>query len=194
MLEAAGSKWNFLPFRPGLVGGHCIGVDPYYLTHKAEELGYHPQVILSGRRINDNMARYFAQNIIQKMLQNGIDVSRSTVGVMGVTFKDNCPDIRNSKVFDLIDELKSWGANVKVMDPWADPAEVQEIHGIDLVNFDNGVSLDSLIVAVAHEQFALKELNILRAYCNTLKPILGDVKSIYNKHEAEQVGFTVFRL
>jgi UDP-N-acetyl-D-galactosamine dehydrogenase len=109
VLEAAGSKWNFLPFRPGLVGGHCIGVDPYYLTHKAEEVGYHPQVILAGRRINDNMARYVARNTIKKMLQNGIDVPRAKVGVLGVTFKENCPDIRNSKVADLIKEFEAWG-------------------------------------------------------------------------------------
>lgn len=109
VLEAAGSKWNFLPFRPGMVGGHCIGVDPYYLTHKAEQVGYHPQVILAGRRINDNMARYAARNVIRLMLKNGIDVARSTVGVMGITFKENCPDIRNSKIADLIKELENWG-------------------------------------------------------------------------------------
>lgn len=109
VLEAAGSKWNFLPFRPGMVGGHCIGVDPYYLTHKAEEVGYHPQVILAGRRINDDMARYAAQSVIRLMLKNGIDVARSTVGVQGITFKENCPDIRNSKVADLVQELQSWG-------------------------------------------------------------------------------------
>ena len=109
VLEAAGSKWNFLPFRPGLVGGHCIGVDPYYLTHKAEEVGYHPQVILAGRKINDGMAQYTVQKVIQKMLVNGIDVTKSTVGVLGITFKENCPDIRNSKVIDVVAELENWG-------------------------------------------------------------------------------------
>ncbi|MBU3737564.1 MAG: nucleotide sugar dehydrogenase, partial [Rhodoferax sp.] len=132
VLEAAGSKWNFLPFRPGMVGGHCIGVDPYYLTHKAEELGYHPQVILAGRRINDNMARYAARNIIKRMLQNGVDVARSTVGVLGITFKENCPDIRNSKVVDLVRELQQWGCRVVVSDPWADAREVRHEYGIDL--------------------------------------------------------------
>jgi len=117
VLEAAGSKWNFLPFRPGFVGGHCIGVDPYYLTHKAEEVGYNPQVILAGRRINDNMSRYAARNLIKRMLVNGIDVARSTVGVLGVTFKENCPDIRNSKVIDLIHELQAWGITVVIADP-----------------------------------------------------------------------------
>ena len=132
VLEAAGSKWNFMPFRPGMVGGHCIGVDPYYLTHKAEELGYHPQVILAGRRINDNMARYAARGVIRRMLQNGIDVARSTVGVMGITFKENCPDIRNSKVADLVKELQSWNVKVVVSDPWADAQEVRHEYGIDM--------------------------------------------------------------
>ena len=132
VLEAAGSKWNFLPFRPGMVGGHCIGVDPYYLTHKAEEVGYHPQVILAGRRINDNMARYAARNVIRMMLKNGIDVARSIVGVLGITFKENCPDIRNSKVADLVRELEAWGINVVVADPWADAEEVDHEYGIKL--------------------------------------------------------------
>ena len=121
VLEAAGSKWNFLPFRPGLVGGHCIGVDPYYLTHKAEQVGYHPQVILAGRQINDGMARYLVKKVVQKMLVNGIDVARSTVGVLGVTFKENCPDVRNSKIVDVVSDLRAWGVNVVVVDPWAVP-------------------------------------------------------------------------
>ena len=132
VLEAAGSKWNFLPFRPGLVGGHCIGVDPYYLTHKAEQVGYNPQVILAGRRINDNMAQYMVKKVVQRMLKNGIDVTKSTVGVMGITFKENCPDIRNSKVIDIIAELKNWNIKVVVVDPWADPAEVEAVHGLSL--------------------------------------------------------------
>jgi UDP-N-acetyl-D-galactosamine dehydrogenase len=126
VLEAAGTKWNFLPFRPGMVGGHCIGVDPYYLTFKAEEVGYHPQIIASGRRMNDNMSRYAARNIIKLMLKNKIDVSKSTVGIMGITFKENCPDIRNSKVVDLIKELNNWGVQTIVFDPWADKNEVSE--------------------------------------------------------------------
>lgn len=194
VLEAAGSKWNFLPFRPGLVGGHCIGIDPYYLTHKAEQLGYHPEVILAGRRMNDSMARYVSQNIIRRMLQNGIDVTRSTVGIMGVTFKDNCPDVRNSKVFDLIDELKLWGANVLLMDPWADPVETKKISGIELIDFDDCASLDSLVVAVGHQQFAQKPIETLRRYCGSRNPVLADIKSLYNKREAERAGFTVFRL
>lgn len=193
VLEAAGSKWNFLPFRPGMVGGHCIGVDPYYLTHKAEELGYHPQVILAGRRINDNMARYAARNIIKSMLQNGMDVSRSTIGVLGITFKENCPDIRNSKVVDLIKELEAWGAKVVVADPWADSAEVSREYGIELSTIDLMKQVDSLVVAVGHQQFRDQGLQQLRQMCKSIQPVLGDLKSLYNRHDAASVGFTVFR-
>ncbi|MDC4980539.1 Vi polysaccharide biosynthesis UDP-N-acetylglucosamine C-6 dehydrogenase TviB [Acinetobacter baumannii] len=194
VLEAAGSKWNFLPFRPGLVGGHCIGVDPYYLTHKAEEVGYHPQVILAGRRINDNMARYVARNTIKLMLQNGIDVPRSKVGVLGVTFKENCPDIRNSKVADLIKELEFWGAQVVVADPWADAEEVKHEYGIELgtVNAQNPV--DSLIVAVGHSEFRSLSASDLRSYVKAEKPVLADVKSLFDRTQMSDVGFTVFRL
>ena len=193
VLEAAGSKWNFLPFRPGMVGGHCIGVDPYYLTHKAEELGYHPQVILAGRRINDNMARYAARNIVKRMLQNGMDVPRSTVGVLGITFKENCPDIRNSKVADLVKELQAWGAKVVVADPWADPAEVKHEYGIELGTIDAAHQVDSLVVAVGHEQFRHQTPQQLRQLCKTSQPVLGDIKSLYNRHDAAAAGFTVFR-
>ncbi|AOM86359.1 MULTISPECIES: Vi polysaccharide biosynthesis UDP-N-acetylglucosamine C-6 dehydrogenase TviB [Acinetobacter] len=194
VLEAAGSKWNFLPFRPGLVGGHCIGVDPYYLTHKAEEVGYHPQVILAGRRINDNMARYVARNTIKLMLQNGIDVPRAKVGVLGVTFKENCPDIRNSKVADLIKELEFWGAQVVVADPWADAEEVKHEYGIELgtVNAQNPV--DSLIVAVGHSEFRSLSASELRSYVKAEKPVLADVKSLFERTQMSDVGFTVFRL
>ena len=193
VLEAAGSKWNFLPFRPGMVGGHCIGVDPYYLTHKAEELGYHPQVILAGRRINDNMARYAARNVIKLMLRNGIDVARSTVGVQGVTFKENCPDIRNSKVADLVLELESWGVNVVVEDPWADREEVMHEYGIQLGQIDADHPVDSLIVAVGHHEFRKENVLELKALCRGEKPVLGDLKSLYDRHAAAAIGFTVFR-
>ena len=193
VLEAAGSKWNFLPFRPGMVGGHCIGVDPYYLTHKAEELGYHPQVILAGRRINDNMARYAARNVVKRMLQNGVDVARSTVGVMGITFKENCPDIRNSKVADLVKELQQWGARVVVADPWADAQEVQHEYGIELGAIDATNLVDALVVAVGHHEYRDMPLAQLRALCRSDKPVLADIKSLYNRHEAESAGFTVFR-
>ena len=142
VLEAAGSKWNFLPFRPGMVGGHCIGVDPFYLAHKAEEVGHVPQIILAGRRVNDQMATYAAQSIIKKMVTNGLDVSNSRIGILGITFKENCPDIRNSKVVDLITELKSWSAKVYVSDPLADKAEVKLKYDITLEKFDNLPKLD----------------------------------------------------
>lgn len=193
VLEAAGSKWNFLPFRPGMVGGHCIGVDPYYLTHKAEEVGYHPQVILAGRRINDDMARYAARNVIKLMLQNGIDVARSTVGVMGITFKENCPDIRNSKVADLVKELEAWGASVVVADPWADASEVQDEYGIVLGAVDAQHPVDSLVVAVGHKEFRGLQIQDLKAMVRQPKPVLADIKALYDRHEAAAACFTVFR-
>jgi UDP-N-acetyl-D-glucosamine/UDP-N-acetyl-D-galactosamine dehydrogenase len=194
VLEAAGSKWNFLPFRPGMVGGHCIGVDPYYLTHKAEELGYHPQVILAGRRINDNMARYAARNLIKRMVQNGIDVARSKVGVMGITFKENCPDIRNSKVADLVKELQEWGVTVVVSDPWADAAEVQKEYDIELGDINAQNPVDSLVIAVGHKEFRALTPNNLKSYCtNAHRPVAADLKTLYDRHALAQVGFTVFR-
>ncbi|MGC4028218.1 MAG: nucleotide sugar dehydrogenase [Steroidobacteraceae bacterium] len=193
VLEAAGSKWNFLPFRPGMVGGHCIGVDPYYLTHKAEEIGYHPQVILAGRRINDNMARYAARNVIRLMLKNGIDVARSTVGVMGITFKENCPDIRNSKVADLVKELENWGASVVVADPWANSEEVDHEYGIRLGSIDESNKVDALVVAVGHSEFRAMTPRQLRKFCSTEKPVLADIKALYSRHDAADAGFTVFR-
>jgi UDP-N-acetyl-D-galactosamine dehydrogenase len=194
VLEAAGSKWNFLPFRPGMVGGHCIGVDPYYLTHKAEELGYHPQVILAGRRINDNMARYAARSVIKRMLNTGVDVARSTVGIMGITFKENCPDIRNSKVVDLVTELQKWSVEVIVEDPWADPEEVWQEYGLRTGRIGDDKCVDALVVAVGHKEFRETRLADLRARCRSERPVLADLKSLYNRHEAEAAGFTVFKL
>lgn len=194
VLEAAGSKWNFLPFRPGMVGGHCIGVDPYYLTHKAEEVGYHPQVILAGRRINDNMARYAARNVIKRMLNNGINVAQSSVGVMGITFKENCPDIRNSKVADLVHELAAWNVNVVIVDPWADSEEVAHEYGFQLGSISPDNPVDSLIVAVGHQEFRELSGDALRSYCKPYhQPVIGDIKSIYSRQELEVAGFTVFR-
>lgn len=195
VLEAAGSKWNFLPFRPGMVGGHCIGVDPYYLTHKAEEIGYHPQVILAGRRINDDMAKYAARSVIKRMVNSGIDVARSTIGVMGVTFKENCPDIRNSKIIDLILELKEWNANVVTVDPWVDPAVLMSDYGLEIGKIDQDNRVDTLIIAVGHAQYRDLTLEVLRSYCNWNKqPILADLKGLYSKDDAIDMGFNVFRL
>lgn len=194
VLEAAGSKWNFLPFRPGMVGGHCIGVDPYYLTHKAEEVGYYPQVILAGRRTNDEVAKYAARNIIRLMIQNGVDVSRSVVGVRGITFKENCPDIRNSKVVDLVQELESWGVRVVVEDPWADPEEVFLEYGIRLGRIDKDNPVNALVLAVAHHQFKQESIADLRALCVGERPVLGDLKALFDRYEAAVAGFAVFRL
>lgn len=193
VLEAAGSKWNFLPFRPGMVGGHCIGVDPYYLTHKAEEVGYHPQVILAGRRINDNMARYAARNVIRLMLQKGVDVARSRVGVLGITFKENCPDIRNSKVSDLVTELQNWGVEVVVSDCWADPAEVHHEYGVKLAQITQSDPVDALVVAVGHNEYRDLPPQELKKLCRTDQPVLADLKALYSREAAAEAGFTVFR-
>jgi len=193
VLEAAGTKWNFLPFRPGMVGGHCIGVDPYYLTHKAEEVGYHPQIIASGRRMNDNMARYAARNVIKLMLKNGIDVARSKVGVMGVTFKENCPDIRNSKVVDLINEFKAWGVDVLVTDPYADANEVFDEYGLTLSSLEELSGVDSLVVAVGHKSYREMQLPELKKMIKSDKPVLADLKALYDRHAAVNMGLTVFR-
>tara|TARA_R110001599_G_scaffold68408_10_gene192733 strand:- start:414 stop:1694 length:1281 start_codon:yes stop_codon:yes gene_type:complete len=194
VLEAAGTKWNFLPFRPGLVGGHCIGVDPYYLTHKAEQVGYHPQVILAGRRINDNMARYVARNVIRLMLANGQDVPRCRIGVLGVTFKENCPDIRNSKVVDLIRELEEWGANVVVADPWADTAELNHEYGLSLGVVSVEEPVDALIVAVGHNEYRSLSPTELKALTRSEVPVFADVKSLFDRHALVDAGFTLFRL
>jgi len=194
VLEAAGTKWNFLPFRPGMVGGHCIGVDPYYLTHKAEQVGYHPQVISAGRRINDNMARYVARNTIKLMLKNGIDIPRATIGVLGITFKENCPDIRNSKVVDMLREFDAWGARVIVVDPWADAAEVKHEYDVVLGQVSSESPVDSIVVAVGHNEFRGLPLSTVRSYVQGEKPVLVDVKSLFDRDEAVDLGFTVFRL
>lgn len=194
VLEAAGSKWNFLPFRPGLVGGHCIGVDPYYLTHKAEQVGYHPQVILAGRKINDGMAQYTVKKVIQKMLINGIDVTKCTVGVLGITFKENCPDVRNSKIVDVVCELRNWGVNVVVADPWADPLKLDQNYGITLGKIDSDHQVDSLIVAVGHNEFRNLDPEVLRSFCKGSEPVLADIKSLYNRNALDEQGFSVFRL
>jgi UDP-N-acetyl-D-galactosamine dehydrogenase len=194
VLAAAGSKWNFLPFRPGLVGGHCIGVDPYYLTYKAEQVGYIPQVILAGRRINDNMGRYVARNTIKLMLKNGVDVPRARIGVLGITFKENVPDTRNSKVADLVHELRDHGAEVVVVDPHADARELQHDHGLTLGEVSPAAPVDALVVAVAHREFRALNPADLRALVRGPRPVLADVKSLYDPAALQAAGFTVFRL
>ncbi|SKA89546.1 UDP-N-acetyl-D-galactosamine dehydrogenase [Thiothrix eikelboomii] len=195
VLEAAGTKWNFLPFRPGLVGGHCIGVDPYYLTDKAEKLGYIPQVILAGRRINDNMGRYVARTTVKKMIQNGVNPNGARVGVMGVTFKENCPDIRNSKVIDIIRELEDFGVVTVVTDPWANAEEVAaEYHGVKLTQLTPQAPVDALVVAVSHNEFASLKPQELHALLRGCKPVLADIKSLYDPAELQALHITVWRL
>lgn len=164
VLKAAGTKWNFLPFRPGLVGGHCIGVDPYYLTHKAEALGYHPQVILAGRRINDGMGAYVAGQMVKLMLKRRIQVNGAKVLVLGLTFKENCPDLRNTRVVDVVSELREYGVEVDVHDPWVDPAEALHEYGLDLMDSPLPGHYDGIVLAVAHDQFCSMSTNALRKF------------------------------
>jgi UDP-N-acetyl-D-glucosamine/UDP-N-acetyl-D-galactosamine dehydrogenase len=194
VLDAAGTKWNFLKFNPGLVGGHCIGVDPYYLTHKAEMVGYNPQVILAGRRINDNMARYAARNVIKRMVKNGISLNGARVGVLGVTFKENCPDVRNSKIVDLVFELESWGIEVILYDPWASAEGVEAQFKIKLSKFSDLVDLDSMIVTVGHDEFREISSSNFKLMCRGEMPVFGDVKSIFSRDDLAYNGFTTFRL
>ena len=182
VLEAAGTKWNFLKFTPGLVGGHCIGVDPYYLTYKAQSLGYHPQVILSGRRINDGMGKWIAENTIKQMIKNDLHVKNAKVLIMGLTFKEDCPDLRNSKVVDIIKELKTYGVESIVTDPLASSEEAKREYGIDLVDLKDVKDVDVIVLAVAHKTYKeMTEVEFLDLYKkNTNKVVLIDVKSITN--------------
>ena len=153
VLQAAGTKWNFLPFKPGLVGGHCIGVDPYYLAQKAQEYGYHPEIILAGRRLNDSMGEYVASEVVKKMIKQGIQIKGSNILVLGITFKENCPDVRNTKVVDVIRELKEYGTNITIYDPWANPEEVEHEYGLDIeTKLPNG-KFDAVVLAVSHKEF-----------------------------------------
>lgn len=193
VLEAAGTKWNFLNFRPGLVGGHCIGVDPYYLTHKAEMLGYHPQVILAGRRINDGMGKYIAEQTIKKIIQLGGHVKNSTVNILGLTFKENCADIRNTKVIDIVHELQSYGIQVFVHDPLADVDEAKIEYDMTLLPWDELPQADAMVVAVAHDEYVQMDINQLLA-----KVMDGgcfiDVKSKFNHQELKDIGLSVWGL
>lgn len=181
VLAAAGTKWNFLPFRPGLVGGHCIGVDPYYLTHKAQEVGYHPEVILAGRRINDGMGRFVADEVARLMMKKGFPVVGSRILVMGLTFKENCPDLRNSKVIDIVNQLKDYCADVDVFDPWVDPSEAQHEYGFaTLTDSPVGGHYDGIVVAVGHKQFAELGLEGVRRL-GKAEALLYDVKGLFPK-------------
>jgi len=192
VLAAAGTKWNFLPFRPGLVGGHCIGVDPYYLTHMAEKIGYIPQVILSGRRINDGMGRFIAQRTIREMIHAGDNILGSTVTVLGLTFKEDCPDIRNSKVIDIIRELEDYGIEVQVHDPLADLKEVNHEYGLDLVPLDELRPASAVVLAVAHRQFRDMPASSYRSLLSG--SVLIDVKGVFNRDEVKEMGIRLWRL
>lgn len=193
VLQAAGTKWNFLPFRPGLVGGHCIGVDPYYLTHKAEMIGYHPQVILAGRRINDGMAKFIAEKTVKEIIRAGFNVKGCKVNVLGLTFKENCPDLRNSKIADMIFELQSYGVDVHVHDPLADAEEAKHEYGLTLVNWDDLPRAEVLIAAVSHKElldrpFSDFQSKVIENGC------FVDIKSAFDQAELKKAGLNLWRL
>ncbi|MEW9900012.1 nucleotide sugar dehydrogenase [Chitinivorax sp. PXF-14] len=193
VLKAAGTKWNFLPFRPGLVGGHCIGVDPYYLTYKADKIGYHPQVILAGRRINDGMGKFVAEQTVKHMIRNGSSVKGAKVIVFGLTFKENCPDLRNSKVVDIIAELKSYGVDVVVHDPVPPADEAQHEYGLSLTAWEQLPQADAMVMAVAHKEFMARPLS---DYLGKVKQngVFIDVKSQFDMSKLKEAGLTVWRL
>ena len=184
VLDAAGTKWNFLPFRPGLVGGHCIGIDPYYLTYKAQQLGYHPQMILAGRRINDNMSLYVASQVVKKMLSRGMQPLKSRVLILGLAFKENCPDVRNTKVVDIMSELASYGAKIDVHDPWVDTDEAKQEYGIDLVAAPEKGAYDGIIIAVAHDQFRALGADGIRCF-GKKESVLYDIKYVLSPDEVD---------
>jgi len=185
VLEAAGTKWNFLPFRPGLVGGHCIGVDPYYLTHKAESLGYHPEIILAGRRLNDNMGAHVANRVVKLLIQKGSRVQGAKILVLGITFKENCPDIRNSHVVDVIRELQDFGCQVVVHDPWADPEDVRHEYGLELLPALAAdapfAGCDAVVLAVAHEKFRALDF----ARLDKAKTVVFDIKAFLDREQVD---------
>lgn len=195
VLEAAGTKWNFLPFFPGLVGGHCIGVDPYYLTYKAEQLGYHSQIILSGRRINDDMGRYVAESVVKKLIQADVNVKAARVAILGFTFKENCPDTRNTKVIDIVRELQEYGIDPVITDPVADTKEAGREYGVTFAQENEMRDMDAVILAVAHEEYTHLTREKLSSYYKAGQTkILADLKGILNKAEYEGAGYSYWRL
>ena len=193
VLAAAETKWNFLPFKPGLVGGHCIGVDPYYLTYQAQRYGYQPEVILAGRRINDNVGQYIAGQTIKQMIHAGHTIKDATVGVMGLTFKENCNDLRNTRVIDIINELKSYGVRCLVHAPKADPEESKRVYNLDLVTWDELNNLNAMVYAVPHNEFSQLTPNDFKPKFSH-DPIIIDVKSSLNKQLFRDAGITLWRL
>jgi len=193
VLQAAGTKWNFLPFRPGLVGGHCIGVDPYYLTHKADMLGYHPQVILAGRRINDGMGKYIAEQTVKLMIQRGAQVKGADVIVLGLTFKENCPDLRNSRVVDVIRELESYGAKVHIHDPIPDATEARHEYGFELKSWSELPRAEAVVAAVAHKEFLCRPIDDFASKL-TERGAFMDVKAQFDRNALGERGIAVWRL
>ncbi len=194
VLKAAGTKWNFLPFRPGLVGGHCIGVDPYYLTYKAEQMGYHSQVILAGRRINDDMGRYVAENTVKSLISADKSVKGAKVAILGFTFKENCPDTRNTRVIDIVKELGEYGIEPLICDPTADAAEAERLYGIRFTPLEEIRGMDAVIVAVSHEAFRSLGTGELASLYGGEKRVLVDVKGLFDRAVFEQAGFVYWRL
>ncbi|MCI8614779.1 MAG: nucleotide sugar dehydrogenase [Lachnospiraceae bacterium] len=195
VLEAAGTKWNFLKFYPGLVGGHCIGVDPYYLTYKAEELGYHSQIILSGRRINDDMGKYVAESLVKNLIKADLHVKGAKVAILGFTFKENCPDTRNTKVIDIYRELEEYKITPVVVDPAADAKEAKQLYGISFASMDAVKDMDAVIVAVAHKEFtSLKEEDFAGFFRPEQKKVLLDIKGLCDRGEMEEAGYLYWRL
>ncbi len=194
VLQASGTKWNFLPFRPGLVGGHCIGVDPYYLTYKAQELGYHPEVILAGRRINSGMGKYIASTCVKKLIEAGSSVKNARVGILGFTFKENVPDIRNTRIIDIVEELKEFGVVPLVYDPVADSQEVQEEYGFTLHSSEELTNLDALMLAVPHEVFKEITPEHIQSMFGQKPVTLLDIKSFWQRDSMHKAGFSLWRL
>jgi UDP-N-acetyl-D-galactosamine dehydrogenase len=194
VLEAAATKWNFLPFRPGLVGGHCIGVDPYYLTVKAESMGYHPEIILAGRRINDGMGKYVAERAVKMLIAAGKQVHGATIAVLGVTFKENVPDLRNTRVVDIIEELNDYGVRVLVTDPLADSEEAGRYYGIELQDLAQIKDVDGVIIAVAHRDYLELGFSRIAALCRVSAPLILDVKGVFDPRQARIEGVTYWRL
>ncbi|MBE7047856.1 MAG: nucleotide sugar dehydrogenase [Ruminococcaceae bacterium] len=194
VLEAAGTKWNFLKFSPGLVGGHCIGVDPYYLTYKAEMMGYHSQIILSGRRINDGMGAYVAENCVKNLIAADKSVKNALVAILGFTFKENCPDTRNSKIFDIVKELREYGIEPAIADPVADSDEAERLYGIKFCDMSDVSNMDAIILAVAHDEFSELSIREMNAMFGAGQKVLLDLKGLFNRKEYENAGYRYWRL
>ena len=194
VLKAAGTKWNFLNFYPGLVGGHCIGVDPYYLTYKAEMMGYHSQIILSGRRINDDMGKYVAENVVKKLIAADKSVKGAKVAILGFTFKENCPDTRNTKIIDIVNELKEYGITPVIADPTADADEAERLYGIKFVDIGTVKDMDAVVLAVAHDEFKKLSITDTDEMYSSGQKIMIDIKGLFNRKEYENAGYMYWRL